>query len=195
MAERRLLLIKSFLESAEGRVLDFGCGTGSSVTHFATIFPDKKFLGLDTDKKFIEYARQKYPRDNVEFTYDTIDLVKGPFGFIYSIDVLHHIEDVDKIIKKIYEILGPGSKWMVIEPNIWNPKVFLNQFLKNDERLFFQNNTEKIFRSAGFEIRTKGRFLLIPYQFKNPSELFIRLENRFESFFGGSVFYVLEKKI
>jgi 2-polyprenyl-3-methyl-5-hydroxy-6-metoxy-1,4-benzoquinol methylase len=193
MAERRLHLIKGLMETTQGNILDFGCGTGVSLSYFAKCFPERKFLGLDTDAKFIEFARKNYASDNVQFINDSIINFKGPFGFIYSIDVLHHVDEMNSVIRQVYCIMEPGAEWLVIEPNILNPKVFLNQFLKKDERLFFQRKTEKIFENAGFTIVRKGLFLLIPYQSKKPSNFLKSLESRLERFFGGSVFYLLEK--
>jgi 2-polyprenyl-3-methyl-5-hydroxy-6-metoxy-1,4-benzoquinol methylase len=193
MAERRLQLIKGLMESSQGSVLDFGCGTGYNTSYFAKSFPERKFYGLDTDLKFIEFAKKNYASDNVQFINDSILHLKGPFGFIYSVDVLHHVDELDAVIRKVYEILEPGSTWFLIEPNILNPKVFFNQSLKKDERLFYQRKTEKKFNDAGFKIMKKGLFLLIPYQYKEPSEFLIGLESKLERYFGGSVFYLLEK--
>jgi len=193
MAERRQYLIKGMLESSKGTVLDFGCGTGKDVAFFATNFPDLVFYGIDTDEKFIEFARAHFAIRNLSFINNSIFNFKIPLGFIYSIDVLHHVDEMDKVISHIYSILETGAQWLVIEPNILNPKGFLNQLMKKDERMFYQRNTEKIFEKTGFKIVKKGFFLLIPCQCKTPSRFLMRLESRFEGYLGGSVYYLLEK--
>lgn len=196
MAERRLSLIESYLKRTNGNVLDFGCGVGKDLSLLAKKYPFRRFIGIDTDKRFIEYANSKMKNSsNVSFTnsFDDLSNIKSKFGFIYSIDVLHHVDGISSVANQMHKILKKNGLWLSIEPNILNPKVFLNQFLKKDERLFFKKKTEKIFLHSGFKIVEKGLFLLIPYQIKKPHKSLIFIEKKLETFFGGSVFYLLQK--
>lgn len=46
------------LDLPEGDILDFGCGCGIASCYFATIFPNRRVIGIDLDARAIECARE-----------------------------------------------------------------------------------------------------------------------------------------
>ncbi len=40
-------------------VLDVGCGTGSDLTHLASLYPDSHFIGVDKSENFLNIAKQR----------------------------------------------------------------------------------------------------------------------------------------
>jgi len=90
----RLSLYSRYLPYAPGiRVLDLGCGPGTACKFFK---PDD-YIGLDTNLKYIEYARDRHP----EYTFllgdfvssDTLDPSISNFELIFAMGLMHHLPD------------------------------------------------------------------------------------------------------
>lgn len=96
-------------------VVDFGCGIGSN----SIIFNSKKYVGLDCDKRRIEYAKKMF--SNYAFkTLDgsSIDIASNSIDYITIMAVLHHIssDDILNYIDEFIRILKPKGEVIVIEP-------------------------------------------------------------------------------
>lgn len=191
MANRRRQFIDRYLFKYKGSALDFGCGTGYDAFALANGCHGKDFVGVDTDRDFIDYANKKYQLENLTFDHTIFNY--KPFGIVYSIDVLHHCHNLNAEIKDIYDNMKNDGIWIVIEPNIMNPYIFWHQAFTKNEELFFKGETEKLFRDIGFKIEKKGLFLLIPASIKKPGKILQMIEKLLEPFIGGSVYYVLKK--
>ena len=98
------------------KILDFGCGTGN----FSNLFKKDKYLGIDINKNFISYAKQKNP----EYNFITVDYIKNN-KFVYEKrdvilvnGVLHHISDenINKSFEIIKKISNQNAKILILEP-------------------------------------------------------------------------------
>src|SRR6056297_1126882 len=81
-------VLKDF-KFGDKKVLDFGCGTGSNCF---LCNPDN-YLGVDPDKKRIEYAINNNPEYHFEVLNEKINTSANFFDIILIIAVLHHIQD------------------------------------------------------------------------------------------------------
>jgi SAM-dependent methyltransferase len=74
------------------RVLDVGCGPG----YVAKWLAGAEYVGLDTDLKYIEYARKHYERYGdfhcSELTDDFLES-RSSFDYVLMNGVLHHLSD------------------------------------------------------------------------------------------------------
>ncbi|MDI3548280.1 MAG: hypothetical protein PWR10_1932 [Halanaerobiales bacterium] len=109
------------------KVLDFGCGIGSS----CFMFTPKNYLGIDPDHRRINYARYLYPN----YHFKTIKGKKlntpdNTFDYILIIAVLHHIksEELPGIMHEFHRVLKPDGNIIVMEPCFY-PGNYLNNFL------------------------------------------------------------------
>jgi SAM-dependent methyltransferase len=105
--------LESFL-SKGGIILNAGCGTGKEAIELAAAFPKAKVLGIDLSTASLSYGIRKareFGIKNVEFKQaDILALDKlGPFDFIASSGVLHHMEDPFAGFAKLHSILKPGG--------------------------------------------------------------------------------------
>jgi SAM-dependent methyltransferase len=74
---------------AARRVLDVGCGPGTSTPHFAR----SEYLGVDLSEKYVEFARNRFGRDFVaaDVTQCTFGGA-GRFDFILCNSLFHHLD-------------------------------------------------------------------------------------------------------
>lgn len=98
---------------ANDNVLDFGCAAGSKTLELANGV--KHIHGLDFSAEMIGEAIKKknYVNDkNVSFSQGTIfndDLEKASFDKIIAYSIIHLLEDNEKVIQRIHELLKPGG--------------------------------------------------------------------------------------
>ena len=106
------------------RLLDFGCGSGTSTLHLARMFPDTEIVGLDLVTELLEPARglmEHMGVGNVSFVQakspDSLPDDLGTFDFI--------------TLNAVYEHLLPGERKLLL-PQLWaslrpGGVIFVNQ--------------------------------------------------------------------
>jgi ubiquinone/menaquinone biosynthesis C-methylase UbiE len=99
--------------NANDNVLDFGCATGTKTLELADGV--KQIHGLDFSAEMISEATNKKNKENiinVSFSKGTIfndDLEKASFDKIIAYSIIHLLEDSEKVIQRIHELLKPGG--------------------------------------------------------------------------------------
>jgi ubiquinone/menaquinone biosynthesis C-methylase UbiE len=90
--------------------LEFGCGTGLVSMELAASVD--QIHAIDTSQGMLEMLNQKIQTQNVtNITTQWFDLTKesldnSRFDLIFSSMVLHHIEDIDSLLIKLYSLLN-----------------------------------------------------------------------------------------
>jgi len=103
-------------------VLDYGCGTGTAVIDLSKNVEIIK--GIDISKKMIDAAKEKSmtsQQKNIDFEQMTIfdeKLQIGSFDVILSFYLLHLLEDTQKEMQRIHELLKPGGLFISATPCI-----------------------------------------------------------------------------
>ncbi|GAB1481991.1 hypothetical protein MASR2M78_08060 [Treponema sp.] len=103
-------------------VLDYGCGTGTAVIDLSK--NAKIIKGIDISKKMIDAANEKSmasQQNNIAFEQSTIfddKLQIGSFDVILSFYLLHLLEDTQKEMQRIHELLKPGGLFISATPCI-----------------------------------------------------------------------------
>lgn len=135
--EYRRFIISKASENRGGNVLDIGCGTGWLSLELARA--GMNVTGVDMSKKRITIA-QKYLKKlkklenvegNINYIACPIQMVsfeKSVFDLIVTWDSLHHIPDIELIIKKMTEWLKPDGKLIIFEhigACFWNKIVIM----------------------------------------------------------------------
>lgn len=94
-----------------GLILDYGCGTGTLSLMFAGRVND--IHGIDFAAGMIEMAQKKAVEsgtDNARFMQATIvdpRLEKGSYDAVLAWGILHLVDDRERVVKRIYELLKP----------------------------------------------------------------------------------------
>ncbi len=105
------------------RVLDLGCGPGNSTILLAERWPDAIVTGIDSSAAMIRKARADYPADRfpklhwTEKSADTDMADLGHFDVVFSNAVLHWIPDHDRLIPRLFALLGKDGILAVQVPN------------------------------------------------------------------------------
>ena len=106
------------------RALDLGCGGGFVVGGMKTVGATAA-VGIDINPNAIEYARAHFPK--CEFHCGTFDDFSGgklaKFGFVYSSEVIEHVEDVEAYMRFLAEMTAPGAKVFITTPDIASGQV------------------------------------------------------------------------
>jgi len=98
-------------------LLDFGCGSGHSLSYFQNHWPEAKLYGLDLSPEAIKYAQKRLPKAN--FVVGTLEQAKfdTQFDLITVLGVLEHCENPVETLKKIALNLTESGLIYVEVPN------------------------------------------------------------------------------
>lgn len=94
-------------------VLDLGCGYGWHSKYMAN--SAKQVIAIDGSHKMIERAKQINQDDKINYQVCNLlsyEYPKDRFDFVISNLVLHYIEDLDYIYKKIYQTLKTNGSFV-----------------------------------------------------------------------------------
>jgi len=93
------------------KAMEFGAGTGLLSFYLKDRFSEITLM--DNSREMLKMAEQKMKTgDDLKFktlflNLETEDYRGDPFDIIYSQMVLHHVRDIDAIIRKFYHLLNP----------------------------------------------------------------------------------------
>jgi ubiquinone/menaquinone biosynthesis C-methylase UbiE len=122
-------------------VLDFGCATGTKTLRLADGI--KHIHGLDLSDEMINEAIRKKNEinvANVSFSQGTIfnnNLEKASFEKIIAYSIIHLLEDSEKVIQRIHELLKPGGLF-ISETACFKDKMSLKTRLEVATYLFMK---------------------------------------------------------
>jgi len=107
------------------RILDFGCGTGTTEKYLKEFFPRAFIFALDASAASIAAAREM-ALDEVTFVHsesDSLPFPEGYFDLVYSNGTYHHIEPARRgeFLREMYRVCRPGGDLFVFENNPRNP--------------------------------------------------------------------------
>lgn len=95
------------------RVLEFGCGTGTTAILHAPYAGE--IWATDLSGRMIEIARARAEADgvtNVRFEQadiDTLSAARDSFDVVMGMSILHLVPDRDRVVKKAFGLVKPGG--------------------------------------------------------------------------------------
>lgn len=196
-------IIDSF-DFSQKKFLEVGCGPGIVSALLAGAFPSSEWHASDMNAHTIATNNNRGPLLKNLF-FHTLDIgdsdsvadFKDQFGLfdaIFSVDCIHHVERYGSFIRNVHLLLAPRGKYYCIEPNPYNPYIFLQHSLTEGERNFnpgrFLSNVKPYFR-----VCEKTYFLIVPEFIRRPPIFLKTLESLFVNMptLNGSVGLVLQK--
>jgi 2-polyprenyl-3-methyl-5-hydroxy-6-metoxy-1,4-benzoquinol methylase len=145
-------------------VLDFGCGTGQISNEIAGNV--KLIHALDTSSKMIEIAKEKAGGrkiENSDYTHTSIfdgRYKPGSLDVILAFYILHLVEDTDKVMERMKELLKPGGLMISATPCLGGKNSFPGILISLGSkvglvpkiRAFKISELEEVITSGNFEI-------------------------------------------
>lgn len=125
------------------RVLDFGAGRGSYAAEMMKRC--REVVCVEPDQELCEEIRNSLHI----ICEPSVSTLVGRFNFVYSINVLEHVEDDLETMRQVFEVLEPGGEFFVYLPA--SPRLFS----KFDEsighfRRYRRNELKSKLRTTGF---------------------------------------------
>lgn len=112
--ERRLDLIRQYVDLEGKRILDVGCGIGTYVRKFRQ-FSDEVF-GVDVDPEKVEKASLSLPNISLS-PAETLPFEDNSFDMVLLHEVIEHVDDDMKSIQEAFRVLRPGGRLVIYAPN------------------------------------------------------------------------------
>ncbi len=126
----RLSLVPQWLPALDGvvdrlvsgaRVLDMGCGYGTSTILMAQAYPASRFEGIDSHARSVEAAwaaaKEAGVQDRVCFHVgDATEDMAGPWDLICFFDALHDMGDPVAAAARARQALTPDGTLLAVEP-------------------------------------------------------------------------------
>ena len=99
------------------RILDAGCGTGVSTDYLAHLNPGAEILAVDISPGTLAVARERLRRSGggaqARVRIENRSLLElqgeGPFDYINSVGVLHHLRQPEAGLRALAALLRPGA--------------------------------------------------------------------------------------
>ena len=177
------------------RILDFGCGDGSTSLLLRGLF-NADIIGVDSSHKSIEVAQKNFGGDHIKFAHeDDIQKFK-PFDLVYCNGVFHHIppDKREFTIKIIKNTLATDGFFGLFENTPWNPGTRLvMRKIPFDQNaiVVIPGQIKKMMEKCGFQVLATRYLFSIP-PFLGP--LFF-LDRYLRWLPAGGQYWVLAKKL
>jgi ubiquinone/menaquinone biosynthesis C-methylase UbiE len=134
-----------FTEGRNSVILDMCTGTGM---HLPVLnqFPGT-IIGADLSFGLLEVARglkRDLQLDStllVQSLAEKIPLKDDTCDAVVMIDAIHHVEDQVGVMKELSRVAKPNAPFLLIEPNVFNPLVYLAHRIPVEERGALRSNT------------------------------------------------------
>ncbi len=150
-------------------VLDYGCGPGNGLINIINNCSPKKIYAVDVSEKSIYLAKKRAELHNINVSFIKINenekinnLNDNSIDVIKSDGVLHHIENIDFVLKEFKRILKKNG---VINLMIYNRDslwfhLHVNYELMIKKKIFSNSSDEEVFRIStdGFQCPVSNCF-------------------------------------
>lgn len=101
--------------------LDFGCGTGLVGMNLLNDF--ESVLFLDSSQNMVNRVSQKISDFNIQnastlcFDFEKEGRSDLRADYIFMAQVLHHINDIELVLSRLYEVLDAGGHLLIVDFN------------------------------------------------------------------------------
>jgi SAM-dependent methyltransferase len=104
---------------ARSRVLEVGCGTGNYIVALESVVGCQCW-GIDPSEEMLAEARER--PGSVRFQVgraEQLEFSTGFFDLVFSVDVIHHLEDIALYFQDACLVLKPGGRICTVTDSEW----------------------------------------------------------------------------
>lgn len=166
------------------KILDAGCGEGRFSRQF--IENGANITSMDFSEEYIKICKENFSRGKfIIGSVTSLPFKENTFDYIFTVDVLQHVPDIEKAISEFYRVLKKGGKLFIIDKNRRgiNNKYFLPERLlfriKNIFRKTYKSFRERWFAPEKLKTMIGKKFRYVKYQYlieKNKSLIFHKIK-------------------
>jgi Methylase involved in ubiquinone/menaquinone biosynthesis len=101
------------------RAIDFGCGTGLVGMNLLGDF--QSILFLDTSQNMIRQIKKKISDSDIQnaetlcFDFENGSLTDLHADYIFMVQVLLHIKDLEPVLSRLYDVLNPDGHLIIVD--------------------------------------------------------------------------------
>ena len=147
----------SHLEERPRTLMDFGCGTGSSIPFLLNELMADSLLAVDISVESLAVAKRLHGTPRVRFVSLAKQQPAERIDLAFCNGVFHHIPVVDRLaaMKSVYSSLCPGGLFAFWENNPWNPgtRYVMSRIPFDREAIALSPPAaRRLLRKGGFEV-------------------------------------------
>ncbi len=169
-AQRRIEWLRESLQPFSIQVtalMDYGCGTGSSLPFFFDILGVEHFVGTEHSPKSLEIAKRVHRSHRAQFFLFDEYQPCAEVDLAFCNGVFHHIPPLERpaAVDYILRSLRPGGFFAFWENNPWNPGTrYVMSRIPFDRDAVTLSSTEAghLLRVGGFEILRIDYLFIFP---------------------------------
>ena len=146
-------------------VLDFGCGTGTSVPLFFELLGAREVTGVDVSAASLAVAQDRHGAADVRFIH-LHDWQPDPTAdLVFCNGVFHHVPPVERagVVDRIFAALRPGGLFAFWENHPYNPgtRYVMSRIpFDRDAIMLSPPEARRLLKAGGFEV-VRTDFLFI----------------------------------
>jgi trans-aconitate methyltransferase len=163
------------------RILDYGCGDGSSVPMLAAGFTADQVLGVDISSASIAVARQSRAGTGLSFLSIDDWTPDGTMDLAFTNGVFHHIPPAERkhCLGAVRRALRAGGLFAFWENNPWNPgtRYVMSQCAFDENAITISpREARNVLLEAGFNILRRDSLFYFPRSLRwlRPAESWLR---------------------
>jgi SAM-dependent methyltransferase len=100
-------------------VLEVGCGTANYIVAVESL-TGCRCWGIDPSEKMLSVARERSTKIDFKIgKAEQLDFSSDFFDFIFSVDVIHHVEGHSEYFHEAYRALSPGGRVCTVTDSEW----------------------------------------------------------------------------
>jgi SAM-dependent methyltransferase len=112
--DRRLEMVRQYVDLDDARILDIGCGIGTYVRRFRQ-YSDEVY-GVEVEADRVAEASLELP--NIQLAYgEALPFESDTFDLVFSNEVIEHVDDDRQTIAEAVRVTRPGGSIVTFAPN------------------------------------------------------------------------------
>lgn len=131
-------LLEKLNINSDEKILEFGCGTGATLVHFASIHKSARFYGVEHNHFMHKSCSDRVSSSNLNNVHlyrnqesTKIDFEDNFFDAVYveSVLAIQEENDIELVIKELNRVLKPQGK-LIINEGIWSDNFSFDEIKK-----------------------------------------------------------------